>query len=144
MNASATVEAVEARAELSMSRWTWALALIGDRSGQANSSDLPRTLTHLVHRHAREHPHEAIRLVVLRVEPGEIQPLELVAVLVERIFFGRVQRSRFEAAEALVDVGGEAAPGVLPVVGNVDPDLDLLWTTSVMPAPMAASSASRS
>ena len=69
-----------------------------------NSSDFPRTSAMSSIDMPGQHPHEAVRLVVLFVEIAEGGAFELVADLVERVAFAGLQRAWRESAQALVDV----------------------------------------
>ena len=62
---------------------------------------------------------------MLLVELGEHVALERVPVLVERVPLLGIDGAGLEPAEALVNVRGEAAAGVLTVVWHVQPDFDL-------------------
>ena len=102
------------------------LTLVADGAAEAKELRLAAHVDHVIHRHARQHPHEPIGLVVLRVEFGKRESLELMSVLIQRILLVRCEQALLQAGQSLVDVGGEPAARELAVIGDIDTDFDLL------------------
>src|SRR5262249_27603441 len=75
-----------------------------------------------LHGHLGVHPQVTIMLVVLHKELGK-----RFAFLVERGFqLVRIRSSGLETTESLVDVGRKAATSKLPIIRDIDANVDLL------------------